>query len=201
MLEDLVAAVRVACPACILSAVITRRNTAPYGPNWYGKLDMLATDFYPSQPVPHPTLPWQTARNLSSDFALAMEASMDQYSRTSAYFGGMKILITEYGFQSHPWSYSQSGGSGGATITGSNPGLQDLATCAITDQCASMAAQALGYDLSMKAIFAQSWFAGIQVWLWRADPTHGGSESDSFSPHGKTAAAVVTKWFTSMPTR
>ena len=87
---------------------------------------------------------------------------MDQYSRTSAYFGGMNILITEYGFQSHPWSYSQSGGSGGATITGSNPGLQDLATCAITDQCASMAAQALGYDLSMKAIFAQPWFAGIQ---------------------------------------
>eukprot|EP01046_Picozoa_sp_COSAG06_P002670 COSAG06_NODE_96_length_24336_cov_75.057845_17_plen_115_part_00 len=78
-------------------------------------------------------------------------------------------------------------------------GLQDVASCAITDQCVSMEAQALGYDLSMAAIFAQPWFAGIQVWLWRADPTHGGSESDTYTPHGKQAAAVVNKWFTSMP--
>ena len=123
---------------------------------------------------------------------------MDQYNRTSAYFGGMKVLITEYGFQSHPWVYSTSGGG---AITGSNPGLQDVASCAITDQCVSMEAQALGYDLSMQAIFAQPWFAGIQIWLWRADPTHGGSESDSYSPHGKQAAAVVNKWYTAMPPR
>ena len=51
----------------------------------------------------------------------------------------------------------------------------------------------------MAALFAQDWFAGIQIWLWRADPTHGGSESDTYSPHGKSAAAVVSKWYTGMP--
>ena len=94
------------------------------------------------------------------------------------------------------WAYSTTGGG---AITGTNPGLQDVASCAITDQCVSMEAQALGYDLSMQAIFAQPWFAGIQIWLWRAVPTHGGSESDTYSPHGKQAAAVVNKWFTAMP--
>lgn len=194
LLEALVASVRVACPKCSLSTVITRRNTAPYGPKWYSKLDLLATDMYPSQAVPHPSLPWQTYTNLSETFAEGMAREMDQYNRTSAYFGGMKVLVTEYGFQSHPYSYSQSPGA----ITGNNPGLLDVASCTITDQCVNMQAQALGFDLSMEAMYAQPWFAGVQIWLWRSDPTHGGSESDTYSPHGKSAAAVVHKWFTAM---
>jgi hypothetical protein len=185
ILEGIVASVRQACPRCKLSTVITRRNAAPYGPQWYSKLDMLATDFYPSQAVDHPSLPWQSSKDLSAAFAVSINASMDQYHRTSEYFGGMKVLVTEYGFQSHPWSYSQRPGA----ITGSNPGLLDVATCVVADQCFSMAvrhaastmtltlnvacfstrvapsylqAQALGYDLSMQALFAQEWFAGIQ---------------------------------------
>eukprot|EP01046_Picozoa_sp_COSAG06_P002669 COSAG06_NODE_96_length_24336_cov_75.057845_16_plen_239_part_00 len=119
ILEDIVASVRLACPRCVLSTVITRRNSAPYGPKWYSKLDMLATDFYPSQPVPHPDLVWQSDVDLPAKFAASIAAAMDQYNRTSNYFSGMKVLITEYGFQSHPWVYSSKGGG---AITGSNPG-------------------------------------------------------------------------------
>ena len=191
LLERLVAAVRVACPKCTLSAVITRREAAPWGPRWYSKLDVLATDYYPSFFVGHPSLPWQTSANLSAQFAAAIASDMQQYRRTSAYFGGKQILITEYGFQSQPWSYSRTPGA----ITGNNPGLLDVASCEVTDQCVSMRAQALGYDLSMRALFAEPWFKGIAVWLWRADPTHGGAESDSFSPNGKSSIAVLAKWF------
>lgn len=191
LLEHLVAAVRLACPNCTLSTVITRRESAPYGPKWYGTLDLLATDYYPAMPVAHPSLPWQTSANLSATYAAAIASDMAQYRRTSSFFGGKQILITEYGFQSQPWSYSYAPGA----ITGNNPGLLNVASCEVTDQCVSMRAQALGYDLSLTALFAEPWFKGIAVWLWRADPTHGGAESDSFSPNGKSGVGILTKWF------
>ena len=76
------------------------------------------------------------------------------------------MLVTEYGFQSQPFSYS--GGD-----------LLDLANCDVLDQCANGDAQARAYDMSFRAMYAQPWLGGVQVWLWQADPTHGGMSDDT----------------------
>jgi hypothetical protein len=195
ILENTVAALRKVCPECKFSTVVTRRaNGDPrgMGPPWYGKLDLLATDYYPAMGVPHPDLPWQTYTDLREKYAAQIRGDMEQYGNLSAYFGDKKVLITEYGFQSHPFSYSVNAGP----ITGNNPGLLDLASCEIHDQCVNVDAQALGYDLSLNALYQTEWFAGVFVWLWLADPTDGGLSSDSFSPKGKPAAGVLAKYWT-----
>ena len=57
------------------------------GPPWYGKLDLLATDYYPAKDVPHPDsgLPWQYAPGLDKAYAAAIEADMEQYAALSKY--------------------------------------------------------------------------------------------------------------------
>ena len=57
------------------------------GPPWYGKLDLLATDYYPAKGVPHPDsgLPWQVAPGLDAAYAAAIEADMAQYAALSKY--------------------------------------------------------------------------------------------------------------------
>jgi hypothetical protein len=47
----------------------------------------------------------------------------------------------------------------------------------------------------MERLFAQDWFSGFYLWLWRADPTSGGSSDDTFTPCGKPAATVARKFF------
>eukprot|EP01050_Picozoa_sp_SAG11_P008881 SAG11_NODE_803_length_7098_cov_10.219174_7_plen_585_part_00 len=129
---------------------------------------------YPSQPAPHPSPTWQTYKTLRETFAQKMSREMDQ---CGAIAGNSPSRATAH------------------------RGLPDVASsCAITDQCVNMKAQGLGYDMSVQALYTQQWFACVHIWSWRSEPTllHGRSESDTYSPCGKTAAAVVCKWFTVM---
>jgi len=196
LLNQTVAALRLKCPNCQFTTVVTRRpNGDPrgMGPSWYWALDYLSTDYYPSMPVSHPELPWQSYRNLSIQYSNAMEEDMYQYGNLSEYFGHKPILVTEYGFQSQPFAYSYLAGP----ITGNNPGLLTVANCDILDQCVALQAQTLAYDLSLRQLYAQPWFKGVLVWLWRSDPTHGGSSGDEFSPAGKPSSSILNKWWTS----
>jgi hypothetical protein len=93
-----------------------------------------------------------------------------------------------YGFQSRPWAYSYI-----------SSGLLDLTNCEVHDQCVSLFAQAEAYDLSLKALYAEPWFAGVLVWLWQADPTHGGLSDDTFCPRGKPSIEVLAKYWHQVP--
>ena len=40
------------------------------------------------------------------------------------------------------------------------------------------------------------WFDGVYLWLWRTDPTAGGSWDDSYTQQQKPATAVMKALFT-----
>jgi hypothetical protein len=138
------------------------------------------------------TVPWQQASQQVvhaewSSWVLALQ-------NVSVVLGNLPLICTEVGFQSRPFSYS------GAEQT-LNPKLFEVAhqwaprDCSIAALCANDVAQAIAVQAMFEALYAQSWFHGFYLWLWRADPTAGGAGDDSYTPRGKLTAAVIEKWW------
>jgi hypothetical protein len=86
------------------------------------------------------------------------------------------VVFTEIGYRSvsgahyHPWDY----GSGGSI-----------------DQNE----QAQDYEALFEYWNTQSFFQGVQFWVWSSDPNAGGPGTDTYTPQGKMAQGVLTQWF------
>jgi hypothetical protein len=102
---------------------------------------------------------------------------------------GKPIMATELGYQSRPRSYVSPAGSARF-----NPG-----DCSVYLKCYSLDDQRRAYAAFYQA-FGQatsadsSWFGGIVWWLWRSDPSAGGSNDASFTPMGKPAAEEMRRF-------
>jgi hypothetical protein len=162
------------------------------GAAWVQALDFIGVDCYFAPPLPpyngsgglspsdvHPPLPWQdlTMSEVLGGFAQLMP----QFERLSALTGGKKIVCTEVGWASRPWTYAYRAGT---------PRL-DGEDCSAWDQCVSTNAQAMAYSAFLQTYYSEPWFDGVTFWDWRADPTSGGTSDDGFSPRGKAAANVT----------
>lgn len=67
--------------------------------------------------------------------------------------------------------------------------------CSVSSLCVSELAQAIAYQAMFEQLYAQAWFAGFFLWLWRADPTAGGAGDDEYEPTNKLAAQVLKLWW------
>jgi hypothetical protein len=175
----------------ILPALVT---SAP----WVQALDFIGVDCYFTPPLPpyngsgglspsdvHPPLPWQ---DLSQDEVLAAFSKlMPPFAALSKATGGKKIVCTEVGWASRPWTYAYRAGT---------PRL-DGEDCSVWDQCVSTNAQAMAYSAFLQTYSAQPWYSGVLFWTWRADPTVGGLSDDGFSPAGKPASDVCKAFWES----
>ena len=112
---------------------------------------------------------------------MAFAKLMPPFARLSLATGNKKIVCTEVGWASRPWTYIDRAGT---------PRL-DPEDCSVWDQCVSADAQALAYSVFLQTYYAQPWFDGATLWFWRADPTAGGLSDDGFVPAGKSTAAVT----------
>jgi hypothetical protein len=164
--------------------------------SWVQSLDFIGVDCYFTPPLPpfngstslnpndvHPPLPWQ---DLDEDeLVIAYNKLMPPFAALSQAIGNKKIVCTEVGWASRPWTYAYRAGT---------PRL-DGEDCSVWDQCVSLNAQALAYSTFLKVYSTQPWYNGVLFWTWRADPTVGGTSDDGFSPAGKPASTVCkTFW-------
>jgi len=60
------------------------------------------------------------------------------------------------------------------------------------DGAISQEAQARAYEAAFEAIGHRDWITGAYVWDWSAD---GRTDAGDYSPQGKTAQAVLTRWY------
>ena len=79
---------------------------------------------------------------------------MPQFARLSALTGGKKIVCTEVGWASRPWTYAYRAGT---------PRL-DGEDCSVWDQCVSTNAQAMAYSAFLQTYYAQDWCDGVTFW-------------------------------------
>jgi hypothetical protein len=67
--------------------------------------------------------------------------------------------------------------------------------CSVWALCVFLQEQANSYEALYQTFYPQDWFGGVYWWLWRTDPEDGGRCDPGFSPVGKPAEMVMTKWF------
>jgi hypothetical protein len=153
---------------------------------WISTLDFIGVDCYFGVTIPHSTLQWQDVN--ASVVRKAWEVPAAQLAKLAS-DTSLPIVCTEIGSQSRPWSYS-------SVDPDAPPGHEfGEQTCNVWDQCHSNNAQALMYDGMLSALYAESWFRGFTLWMWRADPTAGGPSDDAFTPAGKPASIAVLQRF------
>ena len=99
---------------------------------------------------------------------------------------GKTITCTEVGYQSRNYAW----------IRGLNDRELDPQDCSSTPNCVNLLAQARAYEGLIRALYPMDWFDGVYLWLWRTDPTAGGSSDDSYTPQQKPATAVMKALFT-----
>ncbi len=103
-----------------------------------------AVPYAPGVSYPHPLLPWHDF-DLAT-LAAAKEQTLAPYAAAAAW-SGLKIVCTEVGWQSRPWSY----GSYSSTF------VLDADDGSVPEQCVSTAAQALAYEAFLDTFSAQEW--------------------------------------------
>jgi hypothetical protein len=141
---------------------------------WVHALDLIGVDCYFTPPLPpwqgpgklqpgdvHPPLPWQ---DLNLTVLLAAQAQlMPPFAALSAATGGKRIVCTEVGWASRPWSYADRAGTG----------RLDGEDCSVWDQCVSPVAQGLAYETFLQVWSPQGdgeW--GLKQWcVWPRLPT------------------------------
>jgi len=121
---------------------------------------------------------WPVSAQPTAD-AGAMRRSWAPIVRELAAFAaesGHRILFTEAGYTSQhgsttaPWSWTIS---------------------RVPDQ----AEQAAAYQALLTSLSGQPWWSGVYWWAWDV-PDASGADPLGYSPHGKSAEAVLRRWWT-----
>jgi hypothetical protein len=139
-------------------------------------------------------------------------AALQQFSSAV----GRPVLVTRWGYQSRNAAWAHPAGA---------PRYGEGADCSVYMRCSSMAAQVAAYEAFFRAFLptpaattaattaargvvdgggggggsdgdCAGWLAGAFLWLWRNDPSQGGTSGDDFTPAGKPALAVATRYWT-----
>lgn len=152
------------------------------GFGWLDALDHIGIDCYWPLLTELPPHSWQAAS--VAEIVAAWQPLVTQMANVSAAHGGLGIVCTEVGYQSRPYSW----------IRGLNGYELDPWDCdGATGSCVNLEAQANVYEALITALYPHDWFLGVYLWLWKVDPTAGGTSDDAYTPQGKPASQRVLK--------
>ena len=87
-----------------------------------------------------------------------------------------KVIITEVGFASREKTWQEP-------FDDNRRGIVDLD------------AQRRCYEAIFQAFWNQSWLAGLYWWKWPTYLENGGPRDNQFTPNGKPAAQIVSRWY------
>jgi len=145
--------------------------------NWYDAVDKIGIDAYYHL---HTQSDNPTVKEIVSawqEYVPQIEALHLKWNRP--------IIFVEMGYTS-------------AYATHAHPDHMDLLAyddCSVWALCVFLQEQANCYEAAFQTFWNKPWFDGMFFWLWRTDPHDGWTSDPGFSPVGKPAERVMTKWY------
>ena len=148
-----------------------------YGAHWpveaeeitfWSELDAIGVNLYPDLCE----TPVASAEDLASpwkDTVERLQALSQRWERP--------IVVTEIGFNS--------------TLAAANDPWRWVGD----DDPVSEREQALCYEAAFRALWGRPWLEGIYWWKWFIEPDAGGSNDSGFTPQGKEAQLVLSRWY------
>jgi hypothetical protein len=136
--------------------------------SFWQELDAIGVNLYPDLCE----TPVASAEDLSSswsDTLARLEALSTKWKRP--------IIVTEIGFSS--------------TLAAAN----DPWRWVDDDEPVSEREQALCYEAAFRALWGKPWLEGVYWWKWFIEPEAGGPNDSGFTPQGKEAELVLTRWY------
>ena len=147
---------------------------------WASTLDFVGLDVYDGLGAP---LPLGTAP-LVEDLVAAYEANVAP-SLEALVAKNLSIIISETGFQSRPNCHVRPWG------TELLDPDDDSAWLLVVDvNCQNNA-----YEALMRFALSKPYIHGVYLWLWRSDPTTGGTYNGDFTPYAKPAESTLRRWY------
>ena len=156
---------------------------------WWSALDAVGVEAFVS-----------LGGNLSLGIAPSVASLVSAWKPHVARFAALHaatalpVLITSVGFQSRPSCHVRPNGT-----RPHNPGDDSPWATSFDPSC-----QANAYEALLRAFVgapgqdapaAGSWWAGVFWWLWRGDPTSGGTADSDFTPHAKPAEGILRRYY------
>lgn len=147
---------------------------------WASDLDFVGLDVYNGLGAP---LPLGTAP-LVEDLVAAYESNVAP-SLEALVAKNLSIIISETGFQSRPNCHVRPWG------TELLDPDDDSAWLLVVD----VSCQNNAYEALMRFALSKPYIHGIYLWMWKADPTTGGTYNGDFTPYAKPAETTLRRWY------
>jgi hypothetical protein len=148
---------------------------------WIDALDFIGLDVYNGLGN---SLPLGIAPSVS-DLVAAYEANVTPSLEAILALGNVSIIFSETGFQSRPNCHVQPWGSELL-----DP-YDDSAWLLVVD----VTCQNNAYEALFRYLLSKPFIHGVYLWMWKADPTTGGTYNGDFTPFAKPAEQTLRRWF------
>ena len=148
--------------------------------SWVDALDLVGLDVYSGlgEALPLGTAP--TVEALLAGYEAAVTPVLQALLARN-----LTLFISETGFQSRPNCHVRPWG------TELLDPDDDSAWLLVVDT----ACQDAAYEALFRYALSQPALQGIYLWLWRADPTTGGTFNGDFTPYAKPAEGTLRRWY------
>ena len=158
--------------AADLSAAITMQ--------WADALDYVGLDVYAGLGAPLPLGTAPSVDALVAGFETAVTPQLEALLARN-----LSLIISETGFQSRPNCHVRPWGTELL-----DPDDDSAWLLVVDTSCQNNA-----YEALFRYAASKPYLHGIYLWLWRTDPTTGGTYNGDFTPFGKPAEATVRRWY------
>lgn len=148
---------------------------------WIDALDFLGLDVYNGLGAP---LPLGTAPAVA-DLVAAYEENVTPSLEAILAKGNVSIIFSETGFQSRPNCHVNPSG------TELLDPYDDSAWLLVVD----VACQDNAYEALFRYVLSKPYIHGVYLWMWKADPTTGGTYNGDFTPYAKPSETTLRRWY------
>ena len=154
--------------------------SAAHAMEWVDALDYVGLDVYQGLGAP---LPLGVAPSVDSLVA-GYEASVTPILE-GLLARNLSIIFSETGFQSRPNCHVRPWGTELL-----DPDDDSAWLLVVDTTCQSNA-----YEALFRYALSKPYIQGVYLWLWRADPTTGGTYNGDFTPFAKPAEITLRRWY------
>lgn len=147
---------------------------------WADALDYVGLDVYAGLGAPLPLGQAPSVEDLVAGLEAAVTPQLEALAARN-----LSLIISETGFQSRPNCHVRPWG------TELLDPDDDSAWLLVVD----VACQANAYEALFRYAQSKPYIQGIYLWLWRSDPTTGGTYNGDFTPFAKPAEVVLREWY------
>ena len=147
---------------------------------WADALDYVGLDVYAGLGAPLPLGQAPSVENLVAGLEAAVTPQLEALAARN-----LSLVISETGFQSRPNCHVRPWG------TELLDPDDDSAWLLVVDT----ACQDNAYEALFRYAASKPYLHGLYLWLWRSDPTTGGTYNGDFTPYAKPAEATLRRWY------